>query len=447
MMTPQTEPIISRRALLQLLGLSTASFAATPLLSGCAVDPVTGSSQFMIMSEQEEIALDTKQSPYQFSTDYGAIQDDALNRYINKVGQHLAVNSHRPHMPFSFRGVNAAYINAYAFPGGSIAATRGILVELENEAELAALLGHEIGHVCARHTAEQSSKGMLANILVAGASIATSAAGYGSAASLVQDLGGLSAGALLASYSRDNEREADALGMDYMTRTGYNPKGMVGLMELLQANSKHKPSAIELMFATHPMSDERFATAQKAAQSIPPEEQNYPFHRERYMDNTAALRRLKPMITALQNGSAAMGKKNYTAAKQEFDKALQNSPNDYAALLMMAKCQFAMKKTDKAEHYAGKAALVYPREAQAHIVTGVIAIQNRNYDRALAHLKQYDTLLPGNVEVTFYKGYALEGMNKRKQAAGEYRTYLQQVRQGRQAQHAYGRLKEWGYLN
>lgn len=446
MMQSQTDLKVSRRELLQILGTSTATLAAGQLFSGCAVDPVTGRNQFMMMSEQEEISLDKKQSPYQFSADYGVIQDARLNQYINKVGQELAATSHRPQMPFTFRGVNAAYINAYAFPGGSIATTRGILVELENEAELAALLGHEIGHVCARHTAEQQSKGVLANILVAGASIATSAAGYGSAAGLVQDLGGLSAGALLASYSRDNEREADALGMQYMVRTGYNPDGMVGLMEILLENSKHKPSAIELMFATHPMSDERFATARDAVQNIPVEQQNYPVHRERYMDYTAGLRKLKPTITALQKGNAAMGKKNYNTAKQEFDKALKASPNDYAALLMMAKCQYAMKKTDKAEQFAAKATQVYPREAQAHVVTAVIAIQNKHFDRALNHLDQYDSILPGNVEVTFYKGYSFEGMSKREQAATQYQTYLRQVRQGKQAQHAYRRLKQWGYI-
>jgi beta-barrel assembly-enhancing protease len=128
---------------------------------------------------------------------------------------------------------------------------------LEDEAALAALLGHEIGHVCARHTARQVSKGLLADAFLAGASVATSAAGFEGATDLVQGLGGLSAGALLARYSRDNEREADALGMAYMTRTGYSPEGMVQLMEMLQRSGRNQASAIELMFATHPMSTER----------------------------------------------------------------------------------------------------------------------------------------------------------------------------------------------
>ncbi|HFQ90092.1 MAG TPA: peptidase M48 Ste24p, partial [Desulfobulbus sp.] len=244
---------LTRREFLSLLGMGATGLLVQPLLSGCAVDPVTGRREFVIMSRAEEIALDRQQSPYQFSADYGPVQDRRLNDYINRVGLEVAAHSHRPDMPFSFRAVNAAYINAYAFPGGSIAATRGILVELDNEAELAALLGHEIGHVCARHTAEQSTKGLLANLLVAGAAIATSAAGYSDAAGLVQDLGGLGAGALLARYSRDNEREADALGMEYMVRTGYTPMGMVELMEVLLRNGRRRASAIELMFATHPM--------------------------------------------------------------------------------------------------------------------------------------------------------------------------------------------------
>ncbi len=437
---------INRRQLLQLLGIGTTSFLTSPLLTGCAVDPVTGRQQFMMMSEEEEISIDKQQSPQQFSSDYGAIQDKRLNTYINRLGQELAARSHRPDMPFSFRGVNAAYINAYAFPGGSIAATRGILVELENEAEFAALLGHEIGHVCARHTAERSSKGMLANIFIAGASIATSAAGYGGAADLVQGLGGIGAGALLAHYSRDNEREADNLGMQYMTKTGYSPEGMVGLMEVLQRSSKHQPSAIELMFATHPMSDERFATAQKTAQTAYKEQLSNPVNRERYMDHTASLRKIKPAIKAMQDGSEAMGKKNYQAAQQQFNKALDTSPQDYAALVMMSKCQLALDKPDKAERYALKASRIYPKEAQAHLLIGATSINNKKYSQALQHLNDYDRLLPGNPEVTFFKGFALEGMNKKKEAAQEYAHFLRKVNRGKQAQHAYNRLQAWGYV-
>ena len=437
---------LTRREFLQLSALGTAALGGLPLITGCATDPVTGQSQFATMSEQDEIGLDHKQSPYQFSADYGIIQDVQLNAYINRVGKELAARSHRPGMPFSFRGVNAPYINAYAFPGGSIAATRGILVDLNNEAELAGLLGHEIGHVCARHVAEQAGKGTLAQLLVAGASIATSAAGYGGAADLVQGLGGIGAGALLAHYSRDNEREADALGMEYMTRTGYSPMGMVGLMEILQQNGRNRPGAIELMFSTHPMSDERLRDAGQAANEKYRQMLGGAVNRERYMDHTAGLRRIKGAITALQNGSTALGKKNYPAAKSAFKKALRIAPHDYTALVMMAKLRLNQQQPAKAVRYAKEASRVYPGEAQAHLVAGAANISLKRYNRALQKLDDYDRLLPGNPEVTFFKGYSLEKMQRRQEAATQYSNYLRKVNSGKQAQYAYSRLKSWGYI-
>ncbi|UCF56248.1 MAG: M48 family metalloprotease, partial [Deltaproteobacteria bacterium] len=252
---------ITRRDFLWVISMSAAGFVA-----GCAVSPVTGRRQLMLVSEDQEIQIDKQNSPHQFSADYGVVQDKALNDYIDQTGKKIAARTHRPHMPYSFRVVNASYINAYAFPGGSIACTRGILLSLDNEAELAALLGHELGHVNARHTAQQMSKGLLTQAVVGGLSVlaGTKGAAYGRMASQLGMIGG---GALLASYSRDNEREADALGMEYMVRTGYTPKGMIGLMDMLRALSKNKPSTIELMFATHPMSDERYQTAVETAQS------------------------------------------------------------------------------------------------------------------------------------------------------------------------------------
>jgi beta-barrel assembly-enhancing protease len=435
--------ILTRRELLQVLGLSAGACLSPWLLAGCATDPVTGRQQFMLMTPQEEIAVDKQSSPFQFSSDYGAVQDRRLNDYLNRVGTELAARSHRPDMPFSFRAVNASYINAYAFPGGSIAATRGILVELDNEAELAALLGHEIGHVNARHTAKQATKGALANILVAGAAIASSAAGYGG---LIQDIGGIGAGALLAHYSRDNEREADALGMEYMTRVGYTPQGMVGLMEILLENGRRKPNAIEMMFATHPMGEERHRTAVQNVREQYGSMLSAPDHRERYMDHTAGLRRIKDALTAMQNGQTAMGQKKYPQAEQELAKALRIAPNDYAALLMMSKCKLAQEQNREAERYALRAAQVYPQEAQGHAIVGITGIVTKQYEQAYQRFTRYDQLLPGNPNILFFKGYSMEGMQNIDRAAAYYQQFLQHVRQGSQAQYAYQQLKNWGYI-
>ena len=357
-------PALTRRRFLHLAGLSAAG-----LVAGCAVNPVTGEQQLMLVTEDTEISLDQKNSPHQFSADYGPVQDSALNAYVSQVGTRMAGLTHRPQMPYSFRVVNATYINAYAFPGGSIAGTRGILLKLENEAELAALMGHELGHVNARHTARQMSTGMLTQALVAGIAIYAGSKNqiYGE---LAATLGMIGAGALLASYSRDNERQADALGMEYMVKAEYGTPGMEGLMEVLKDLSKHKPNAVELLFATHPMSDERYETAVDTARTQYADARSKPVLKERYMDQTASLRKMKDAIVQMQAGEGEMSQKNFQKAEGHFQTALKSAPEDYAGLLMMAKCQIAMDRPREAERFAQLAKQVYPTEAQARHISG-----------------------------------------------------------------------------
>jgi beta-barrel assembly-enhancing protease len=430
---------LSRRQFMWLTGMAAAGVAA-----GCATNPVTGSTQFMTVSEEEEIQIDRQYSPMQFSDDYGPVQDTALNGYVSGVGRALASRTHRPNMPYSFRVVNATYINAYAFPGGSIACTRGILASLNDEAELAALLGHEIGHVNARHTAEQMSKGQVSNILVGGLSIIADVAapGLGQVAS---SLGGFGAGAFLASYSRDNERQADALGTEYMVKAGYGPDGMVELMEMLNSLNKSKPSAIELMFSTHPMSDERYQSAVNAVRTTYAGAKGLPLYRERYMDNTARLRSIKGAIDEMQKGDKALAAKNYSQAEDHYQTALKQAPNDYAGLVSMAKCQLIQKKYSEGARYARQAKSVYPQEAQGHHLSGFAALNLKEYESAFQDFQASQRLLPGNPNTLFFMGYAQEGMSHRPEAAREYRRYLQQVQQGKYAQHAAQRLREWGY--
>lgn len=431
---------MTRRHFLRLTALSGAGLAL-----GCATSPVTGKPQLMLVSEDDELQIDKQHSPHQFSADYGPLQDSALNAYINRTGKRIASLTHRPHLPYSFRGVNATYVNAYTFPGGTVGVTRGILLNLKDESELAALLGHELGHVNARHTAEQMSKGMVTSALVSGIAIfaGTRGAVYGELAS---QLGMVGAGALLASYSRGNEREADSLGMEYMVRAEYGPQGMVGLMDMLRKMSKHKPSAVELMFATHPMSDERFRTAVQDSQTRYASAKNLPMHRERYMDNTAKLRVMKSAIEELQNGEGALVQKKYGDAETHFRKALKQGPNDYAGLVMMSKCQLVQKKYREAQRYAERAVHVYPQEAQAYHLLGFAEIELKDFDSAYGAFSTYEKLLPGNPNTIFFRGYALEGMKKTKEAASQYQRYLQIVNKGKQAQYAYRRLVEWGYI-
>lgn len=437
-------PVIKGNDMTRRQFLWLTSISAAGLMSGCATNPVTGKQQLMLLSEDQEIQIDKKNSPHQFSADYGKVQDKALNNYINNTGKKMATHTHRPNMPYSFRAVNATYVNAYAFPGGSIAVTRGMLLLLDNEAELASLLGHELGHVNARHTAQQMSKGVLTQAFVGGISVLAGTQGrmYGQLAS---QLGTISAGALLASYSRDNEREADALGMQYMVSTGYGSQGFVGLMDILQSLGKHKSNAIELMFATHPMSEERYKTAVNMANTKYKSAQKQPLYRERYMDNTARLRAKKGAIEELQKGDKEMARRKYGDAEAHYSKALKLAPGDYAGLDMMSICQLVQKKYPAGRRYAEKAKKVYPQEAKAYHLAGFAKIHTKDFEGAYRDFSKYEKMLPGNPNIIFFKGYCQEGMQHKKQAVEQYHRYLQLVQQGDYAKHAYRRLKEWGY--
>lgn len=430
---------MSRRQFLYLSSMTAAGW-----LVGCATNPVTGENQFMLVSENQEIKMDKEHSPHQFSTDYGTVQDSKLNAYLSKTSRKLAALTHRPQMPYSFRVVNANYVNAYAFPGGSIATTRGIMLKMRNEGELAALIGHELGHVNARHTAEIMSKSQVTNLLVVGlAAYAGSKSDYGN---IIAQLGMFGSGALLASYSRDNERQADGLGMEYMVKGGYSPDGMVGLMDILNNLSKGKHSAAQLLFSTHPMSSERYSTAVNTARTTYAGAKRNPLYSERYMDNIASLRRIRGAIENMQKGEAEMGKEKYADAQGLFDKALKQAPRDYAGLVLMAKCQLAQKKTAAAERYLKTAQQVYPQEGQALHLDGYIKLKKKKYDTALAKFNAYDKKLPGNPTITFFKGVAYEGKGVRKSAADNYEKYWQAVKQGDNAKYAYGRLVEWGRI-
>lgn len=431
---------ISRRNFLWVTSASAAG-----MLVACAVNPVTGKRQLVLMSEREEIALDQQHSPHQFSADFGKVQDPELNRYLTEVGSKMASLSHRPEMPYSFRAVNAVYVNAYAFPGGSIAATRGILLEMENEAELAALLGHELGHVNARHTAERMSKAMLLNALV-GVGTVLVASKDETAGLITAGVGSIGSTLLLAKYSRDDERQADALGMEYMNRAGYSPNGMIGLMDVLRSLSDRKPSAIEAMFSSHPMSDERYQTAVQSANSTYASRKTQKLARERYMDHTGRLREKREAVEMMQHAQRELGRENYARAETRLKEALKKESGDYAGLLLMSHCQLAMDEPRAAEGFAEKAKQVYPSEAQAHQLSGVAKLRQKKFSAAYSEFSAYDNLLPGNPNITFLKGYTQENMGHRPEAASEYTQYLRSVDQGEQAEYARSRLVDWGYL-
>ncbi len=416
--------------------------------SGCAVNPVTGENQLMLVSRSQEIAIDRQRSKFQFSSDYGITRDEKINDYIGEVGRKLLPYVQRPDMPYNFHCVNATYINAYAFPGGSIAATRGILLKLDNEAQLASLIGHELGHVNARHTAQQISKGQIASIIVGGLVLAADSRNSG-LGNVARKLGMLGQGLLLSKYSRDHERQADFLGNAYMVKAGYSSRGFVQLMQMLNSLHKKKPDSTQILFSSHPMSSERLAAALAREKGMYEASINHMLGHERFMDRTSSLRAKKKGIELLQHGESFLGQKKYAMAEKVFTDAVNEIKNDYTAHVLMAKCLVLEKKASKALPYADKAKQLYPGEAQGYFVSGLANLGLKHWTDAYQDFESCDNVLPGNPQVTFYKGYCLEKNGQSSPAASAYMAYLKQVgyQPGKYSKYAYDRLKKWGYIN
>lgn len=431
---------LTRREFVAVSAAATAAVA-----TGCATNPVTGKSQLMLVSEASELEMDKKWAPHQFSSDYGTVQDDDLNAYIREVGGKLVPVCHRPHMPYSFRVLNTPVVNGYTLPAGSVGLARGLMVEMKTESELAAVLGHEVGHVCYKHSASRMTQSMMLNagVVLLAAYLEYEKKKYAGAAA---GLGMIGANMLLCRYSRDDEREADEVGMEYMVKAEFNPKGMAGLMETFMNLHKSKPSTVDLLFATHPMSDERYKTAVERMNSRYQDALKNKELTERYMDRTAKLRAIKPAIEDMQNGEMAMMKEKYADAQGLFGSALKKVPGDYAATLMMSKCLLAQHKNGEAERYAEEARKIYPAEAQAIHVAGMTKLSGTKFEAALQDFNKYWEVLPGNANTIFYKGVCNDKMGRRDAAVREYKQYLSEAPGGEYAEQAQRRLIEWGVL-
>jgi len=214
---------------------------------GCAVNPITGEDQLMLLTRQEEIQIGKQYAPQIEAQLGGRIQNESIQNYVNTVGQSLAKVSHRPDMQFHFTALNDESINAFALPGGYIFITRGMLEKLNSEVQLAGILGHEIVHVVARHSSEQMSKQIGFEILLSALTSEDTSRAVVTTANLTWQIIGLK-------YSRNDEREADLAGLDYMVAAGYNPYGMREVMEILQNSQETRP--IEFL-STHPSPQNR----------------------------------------------------------------------------------------------------------------------------------------------------------------------------------------------
>lgn len=233
---------------------------------GCATNPATGGQDLVLMSEKDEIALG-KQSHQEILQQYSVYNDLELQNYVQYVGKKVAAKSDRNTLEYQFTVLDSPEVNAFALPGGYIYITRGLMAYLNTEGELAAVLGHEIGHVTARHAVRQHSATQLTGIGAAIGSIIAESFVPGISSAGGQELVGVLGTAMLRGYGREHELEADRLGAEYLARSGYDPDAMLEVIGVLKnqelfeiklaREENRQPRIYHGVFSTHPSSDTR----------------------------------------------------------------------------------------------------------------------------------------------------------------------------------------------
>ena len=315
-------------------------------VAACSVNPVTGDREIILVSGTQELAIGAQNyAPMQQSQGGPYDVDPALTKYVESVGNRLAAVSD-VRLPYEFTVLNNSVPNAWALPGGKIAINRGLLVELKSEAELAAVLGHEIVHAAARHTAQQMSKGMLLQGLVIGTSIATSDSDYGNLA-----VGGASIAAQLLStrYGRSAELESDKYGMRYMAKAGYDPQGAVKLQEtFLRLSEGRNQDWLSGLFASHPPSSDRVVANKRTAAKL--------------------------------GAGGNLGVENFNAAIKK-TLAVRPAYDTYDD----GRKALSEKKTDEALALVNTALDLFPREAHFHALRGDVRLVNKQYSMAITN--------------------------------------------------------------
>ncbi|MDH3613309.1 MAG: M48 family metalloprotease [Gammaproteobacteria bacterium] len=360
--------------------------ALSTFFAGCAVNPVTGDRELILVSGEQELAMGAQNYvPMQQSQGGPYDVDPALTQYVQAVGMQLAEASGVA-LPYEFTVLNNSVPNAWALPGGKIAINRGLLTELKSEAELAAVLGHEIVHAAGRHTAKQMSRGMLMQGLVVATSVATNDSSYGDLA-----VGGASVAAQMTmmKYGRDAELESDKYGMRYMSKAGYDPQGAVTLQETFVRLSEGKNQDwLSGLFASHPPSQERVKANRKSAAKRP------------------AGGKL-----GVESFNAAM--KRTLAAKPAYDAYDEGRK------------ALSEKETDAALAHANEALTLFPNEAHFHALRGDVRLVNDQYDMAVTN---YNRAIDRRGDFFYYhlqRGIAKHELGQIDAAISDLETSLQ----------------------
>ncbi len=413
------------------------------LLAACAVNPVTGKNELALtqVSPAEEITLGEQAFPQAVQKMGGAYPDADLSAYVDRVGHALARLSERPDLPWQFRVINDSSPNAFAMPGGFIGVTRGLLGHLQNEAQLAAVLGHEIGHVTARHSVQGMQRGSLLNLSLA---VLSGVAGEASYGPLAQQAGQLAATLVDRSYSREQEREADLLGIDYMVRAGYDPQGAAQVQEFFyrQLEGGAEPDWVSGIFRTHPFSKERMLDNEQYIRSRYPQAHGAGFRlgREPFQAAVAALRLEEPAFELYEQARHLEAKGETSKAIATYFQAATAAPDEALILTGLGMAYLRSEDPAAARPHLARAVKLDGAYYLSHLGLGYVFLQQGDKQRAVTELEAGMQLLP-TLQGGFLLAEAYEKAGERQKAIALYQDVAKADPQGKLGRAAAGRLQ------
>lgn len=396
----------------------------------CAINPVTGERELMLISESQELAIGREAAPsleWEFG---GRYHDRELELYLEDIVKRIWRNSERSHLPVKFYIQNTSIPNAFALPG-YVTITRGLLSGLENEAQFVAVMGHEIGHVMARHTAQRLSRVTLQRL---GMAIGAEALAGKSRGETLLTLGAIGSSLLLLKYDRDQELQADRLGVRYMARLGYDPaealkahkKVEMLVKEYLKRTGKSPANGgfITELFSTHPRTEMRLKEIQAMIKELPPYliKGDGKF-RERFQAAVKNIRKINEVYFIYDEAESYYRKKRLQMAEERLNKAIRLNDRQPPFYNLLGFIRLRQKNISDAERLFRKALSIDAGYQPSIYGLGLVSYFRGNYSHAISEFRRSLELYPDHIPTHFGMGKSYFNMRRYREAI----PYLRKV--------------------
>lgn len=389
------------------------------LVLSCATvqDPLTGKPTFTLLPPEQEIAIGKKVIPQAINENNGLYPDEEVQNYIRKIGYKVASKSPRQ-VDYQFFLVNSKEVNAFALPGGPVFVNRGLVLILDNESELAGVIAHEVGHITARHHAKFLEKTYGINILLNILAIATSNSQY---QQLIMQLAQVSAVLLQLKYSRDQENEADALGVRFTYEAGYDPRGLISTFEKFK--SMEKVNAPKWLL-THPLPEDRIKNVSILIETKYPDKLLLKKDSEEFKIVKQKLLKTNESFQLVEDAKENIKNKNFSAALSNLNKAISLFPNNNAAYTYRALVYYSLKDYQKAYLDSVKAYNLDKNYFLPRLILGASLVKMNQYKEAIIVLEDAKKLIDTNPDLYYFLGVAYQEYGDKNLAIENLKTAL-----------------------